>query len=232
MKNRLLLPIIAFLGLCGSAHAELIVHENRGELGPMMLYDPNFGDLINGQSLNITSDALSQPAIGETPEGSVFFMHILDRAGDFIWMGTGRLTNTVRSTQGTPIIDPDTQQDVDYYGPRDFEPGAVVDETANFVEGWRAIHGFNRFTGTPGVFTVSEQFTVGIEFQLADGTHYGFAEFARVFEVRNDFVNVEITPVRWGYESIAGVGAGVVPAPTTIGLLLFGGLAASTTRRR
>lgn len=233
MNTPLIASVIVVSGLCGAVSGELVVHENNGQIGPMRHFDPNFGQtMINGQSLNITRDAFSQPALGETPEGSVFFMHILDLSGHFIWMGTGRLTNTVRTLEGTPIIDPGTQQPVDYFGPRDFAAGAVVDENANFVDGWRTIHGFNRYTGTPGVFTVNEQFTVGIEFTIDDGTHYGFALFERAYEVRNGMVRVDITPVRWGYETVAGVGAGVVPSPATGALLLMGGVAGSLRRRR
>lgn len=232
MKSSLIVATIAVSGLCTLVQGELVVHENHGELGPLLLYDPNFGQVIDGQSLDITRDATAQPSIGETPGGSIFFMHILDRSGDFIWMGTGRLTNTVRSQQGTPIIDPDTQQPVDYFGPRDFQQGDVIDESANFVKGWRAIHGFNRYTGTPGVFTINESFTVGIEFDQDGATHYGFASFERAYEIRNGFVRVEITPTRWGYETIAGVGASVVPAPASCGVLMLGAFAGSIRRRR
>lgn len=232
MNHARLAQLAVAMMLLGVARAELVVYENQGQLGPMMQFDPNFGEVINGQSLNITRDAHSQPAIGETPGGSVFFMHILDRSGDFIWMGTGRLTNTVRSNEGTPIFDPDTQQPVDFFGPRDFGIGEIVDDSANFVDGWRTIHGLNRLTGIPGVFTVDAMFTVGIEFELYDGMHYGFARFERSYEVRDDSVQVRISPVRWGYETIAGVGARVVPTPSGLGLLMLGGFAGSFRRRR
>jgi hypothetical protein len=226
------LTLIALCGLAVSAHADMVVHENHGELGALMLYDPNFGHMINGQSLNITRAADDQPAVGQLPGGSVFFMHILDFAGDFIWMGTGTLTQTARSTVGTPIFDPWANQQVDYYGPQDFGAGDTVDGDANFVEGWRAIHGYNDLTGTPGEFTVDEMFTVGIQFEIENSVHFGFAQFEREYEVRNGVVRVDIIPVRWGYESVAGVGARVVPAPAGAGLLMLAGLAGLVRRRR
>ncbi len=232
LKRTLICTTIAVSGLCGEAMADMVVFENRGELGPLMLFDPNFGDVIYGQSLNITRGAMDQPAISETPEGSIFFMHILDRVGDFIWMGTGRLTDTARSLDPTAIFDPDVLQDVDYFGPESFGAGDIVNNDANFIEGWRPIHAINRFIDTPGIFTVDEVFTVGIRFDMQGQTHFGFAQLERTYEVRNDTVRVDITPVRWGYESIAGVGARVVPAPGAAGLLLIGGFASAIKRRR
>lgn len=80
------------------------------------------------------------------------------------------------------------------------------------------------------MFVVEKLFGVGIEFQLAGATHYGFAQFERRFEVRNGFVEVDIIPVRWGFNDTAGEAATVVPAPQ--GLLVLGGLAGVLTRRR
>lgn len=232
MLNPRSVCLIAVFGICSFSHADLVVYENDGSLGPLMQYDPNFGDLINGQSLDITRGASDQPAIGELPAASIFFMHISDFSGDFIWMGTGRLTLTARSTDGVSIIDTKTQQPVDYFGPQSFANGDVIDPSANFVEGWRTIHGFNQFTAEPGVFAVDETFTVGISFDIDNETRYGFAQFIRSFEVRSGQVLVDITPTVWGYETTPGVGANVVPAPAGVGVLAIGGMLGSFRRRR
>lgn len=214
------------------ARAELVAYENTNPaFGDIKFFDPNFGDAIYGQALDITHNAYEQPGVGEMPSGSVVFMHLIGYTGEFVWMGTGRTTNTVRSTKGTPIPDPWANQDVDYYGPQGFTDTDTVDQSANFVDGWRAIHAFNDLTGLPGIFTVGERFTVGIEFQLDDGTHYGYASFTRRFEIRNDRVEVYINATRWGYETVAGVGARVVPAPAVPAALALG-LAPLGLRRR
>lgn len=224
------MSLFALALLSTGLHADMVVYENDGSLGALKLFDPNFGHLIEGQSLDITRGVDAQPIIGETPRGSVFFMHILDLSGDFIWMGTGSLTNTARSIEGVPIDDPLMGGQVDYFGPQHFGVGDTVDASANFVEGWRTIHGVNDLTGTPGVFVVGELFGVGIEFQLDGGTHYGFAQFERRFEVRGGFVDVDIVPLRWGFNDTAGEAATVVPTPA--GLLVLGGMGAAINRRR
>ncbi len=232
MYYRRSLFLIAVCGVCSVVSADLIVHENDGSMGPLLQYDPNLGDLINGQSLDITRGVADQPDIGELPSASIFFMHINDFSGDFIWMGTGRLTLTARSTDGVSIIDSKTQQPVDYFGPQGFVDGDVIDPSANFVEGWRTIHGINQFTDAPGVFFVDETFTVGISFDIDNETRYGFAQFMRSFEVRNGEVRVDITPTVWGYETTPGVSAAVVPAPAGVGVLALGGMLGSLRRRR
>lgn len=231
--DSLLSAAVTLTMVAGMAGAELVVYENTNPgLGPLALYDPNNGSPIFGQSLDITRGAFAQPKAGETPRGSIFFMHTSGFAGEFIWMGTGMLTLTARSTQGTPILDPYANYPVDYFGPQAFAQGDTVDASANFIEGWRAIHGYNNLTGLPGVFTTADTFTVGVGFELSDGTHFGFAQFKRDYEIRNGRVSIQLTPQRWGYETVAGVGAGVVPAPGASSLLTLLGLGAAIRRRR
>lgn len=212
--------------------AELIVHQNTNpDFGVMKLFDPNGGNTIYGQSLDITRSAFDQPVIGQTPAASLFFMHTTGLIGDFTWMGMGNVTTTARSTIGTPIPDPWANHEVDYFGPQAFSNGDTVDAQSNFVDGWRTIHGFNHLTGPAGIFTVAETFTVGVRFDVDGQDHYGFATFARDYDVRNGELRVEITPLRWGYETVAGLGAGVVPAPGAP-VLLGIGLAGAALRRQ
>lgn len=230
MRLDRLLSVFLVTGLCTSGNADMVVFENEGVLGTLALYDPNFGSQITGQSLDITRGVNDQPEIGDRPSGSVYFMHILTPSGDFVWLGTGMVTNTARASEGMPILDPWAGFPVDYFGPQDFAFGDSVGAGANFVDGWRAIHGFNDLTGTPGVFLTEMFFSVGIEFQMNGETHFGFAQFDRGFQVHNGFVLVDLTPVRWGYNDIAGEAATVIPAPA--GVLAFGVLGGIVTRRR
>ena len=221
-----LLPLAA----ASLATGDMIVYQNTGELGALAYYDPNFGNVIYGQSLDITQGTNQQPKAGETPAGSIFFMHLIDLNGEFIWMGTGSVTNTAESTEFILIPTPLGPEGVEYYGPEVFGAGDSIGAGTNFVDGWRPIHGYNDLTGLPGTFTVEENFTIAIEFEQDDGLHYGFAEFNRSYSVLNGEVQVDLVPVRWGYNDIAGQAAIVVPAPA--GVMLLSGLGALATRRR
>jgi hypothetical protein len=230
MNTRTPLTALTLAASIGISHAGMVVFENTGSLGALDFYDPNFGNVIFGQSLDITRAAGVQPKIGETPAGSVFFMHIRDLNGDFIWIGTGSVTNTVESTDPTRIPIPLAPEGIDYFGPRSFGDGESIDRGANFVEGWRPVHGYNDLTGLPGVFTVEDTFTIGIEFEQDDGIHYGFATFDLSYSVLGGVVDVDIVPTFWGYNDVAGEAAVVIPAPA--GVLPLLGLSFGVTRRR
>lgn len=224
------LLISSFVGTAGLAHADMVVFENQGSMGALDFYDPNYGDLILGQALDITRSASDQPAIGEMPVGAVFFMDIGGLDGDFIWMGTGMVTMTAESTDGTNIPIPIAPEGIPYYGPQAFDTGDTVSAASNFVDGWRPIHGYNFITGVPGVFTVEDRFTVGINFEGNGGLHYGFAEFSLSYTTKLDSVDVDIVPVRWGYNDTVGEAAVVIPAPG--GILVFGVGVLGLRRRR
>ncbi|MAO20495.1 MAG: hypothetical protein CMJ35_11255 [Phycisphaerae bacterium] len=230
MQADRVLALIVVSGLCVSADADMIVFENYAAAKGLDFFDPNYGNEIYGQSLDITHAADQQPMIGEMPAGSIFFMHLQDLNGDFIWIGTGTVTNTAESTDPTRIPIPIAPEGIDYFGPQAFHDGDAIDSSANFVDGWRPVHGYNDLTGLPGVFTVDDAFTVGIEFEQDGGMHYGFAQFDLSYEVREGVVDIDIIPTRWGYNDIAGQAATVVPAPGGVMLVgVFGGL---LTRRR
>lgn len=221
---------LATMSVSSLSLADMIVYQNTGELGALVYYDPNFGNVIYGQSLDITLGTNQQPKAGDTPTGSIFFMHLIDLNGEFIWMGTGSVTNTAESTDFTLIPTPLGPEGVPYYGPQVFNTGDSIDESTNFVDGWRPIHGYNDLTGTPGIFTVDDTFTIAIEFEQNDGLHYGFAEFKRVFTVLDGVVDIDIIPQRWGYNDVAGEAAIVIPAPA--GVLVVSALGAGIIRRR
>jgi len=226
------IPVLCSLAAStGALHAELIVYENTNpDFGRMAMFDPNGGDTIFGQALDITRGAFNQPAIGQTPAGSLLFMHTRGYIGDFTWMGMGTLTTTARSSQGVPIPDPWADQPTNYFGPQDFSVGDSIDESANFVDGWRAIHGVNDLTGASGIFTVAEVFSVGVRFELQNETHYGFARFARDYEVRDGELRIDLVPLVWGYETTPGLAASVTPAPATAAIV--GAVFAGCLRRR
>lgn len=237
MRRRIPTALCLFSIITAHAQADMVTFENNGTLGPLSYYDPNFGSTILGQAMDITRDANAQPALGETPSGSIFFMRTKDFSGEFIWLGTGSVTRTARSTDPVLIYDPAVGQEVDFFGPQAFGTGDAVDSSSNFVDGWRAIHGFNDFTDKAGIFTVGASFTVGVEFQLDDQTHYGFVTFDRLYDFRSDEtpnntgVEVWLIPQFWGYNTTAGEAAYVVPAPAG-SALLTAGLGLGFTRRR
>lgn len=214
----------------GTANADMVYFENNGAIEYMGFFDPNLGNTIIGHSLDITAGVYEQPAFGATPVASIFFMNLSDFDGQFIWMGTGAVTRTVQSGSATLIPTTELPDGATYFGPEQFSEGSVVDSDANFVEGWRLIHGINNLTGAPGVFSVEELFTVGIEFERSGQLHYGFAEFEVSYEALGADVDVTILPVRWGYNDTAGESAFVVPAPASSLALI--GLGIGVTRRR
>lgn len=214
----------------GVAQADMVYYENNGAIEYMGFFDPNFGNTIIGHSLDITAGVYEQPTLGDTPVASIFFMDLRDFDGRFIWMGTGSVTRTAQSSNATLIPTQELPDGASYFGPEEYASGSQIDTGANFVDGWRLIHGINNFTGSPGVFTVEELFTVGIEFEQNGELHYGFAEFEISYEVLSFDVDVTILPVRWGYNDTAGEAAFVVPAPASSLALI--GLGFGLTRRK
>ncbi len=229
--------IIALAILSQLSQAEMVIFENTNpSLNMLSLYDPNQGTPIFGQSLDITQDAFSQPATGETPSGSIFMMQTRGFIGDFIWLGTGSLTQTARSQDSTLIPDPFGGFDVPYFGPEQFMESQQIGQSSNFVEGWRTLHGVNDLTDEYGLFVVEETFNVGIEFEINNQTHYGFAEFQRTIDLNDNQLKIEFIPTRWGYQDTPGASASIVPAPgtlLTLGLCGFGcGTLGGFNRRR
>jgi hypothetical protein len=220
------------LGVAGSVSGAGMVHfENTGTLGAMTYFDPNFGSTILGDALDITRSQFDQPALGDTPTGSVFFMNLIDFNGDFIWLGTGSTTRTSRSSDATVIRTPSGPEGLEFYGPQMYLPNGMIDTGANFVDGWRTIHGWNNLTGLPGVFTIDERFAVGVEFELDGQIHYGYAEFKTDFVVFAQQIELSIYPTRWGYNNVAGESARLIPSPAGIGIFAMGSLVLTRRRR-
>lgn len=212
---------------------EVVVFENTNPaLETLKMYDANSSNPTLGQSLDITRSAFDQPEIGDLPGGSVFFMETSGFGGDFIWLGMGRLTMTARSTKETLIPDPFVGQLVPYFGPTDFALGEQINESTNFVDGFRAMHGVNQLTGDLGIFTVGEQFTVALQFELADGMHFGYARFERSIEHHNQGLDIQWHPIDWGYETVANRGINVVPAPSMLPMGLLIGIGTIIRPRR
>lgn len=218
--------------LCPLALGEVIHFQNTNpDFDTLKLFDNNPNAPRLGQSLDVTRSAFDQPAIGDLPGGSIFFMQSSGPGGDFVWMGMGRLTMTARSTKETLIPDPFAGQLISYFGPQGFEGGDAISTQSNFVDGFRTMHGVNNLTDKLGIFTVEELFIVGIQFELDDGFHYGYAQLERTIELHDGELDIQWHPIQWGYETVAGVGINVVPAPGVLAVGLFGMLGCSIRRR-
>lgn len=213
--------------------ADLVVFENNNPaLDTLKMYNSNLNASVLGQAIDVHHDAFNQPEIGDLPGGSLFFLEVNGFFGDFIHMGMGRLTMTAKSTDETLIPDPFAGQLVPYFGPQDFSDGEQINSQSNFVDGFRTIHGLTELTDDTGIFTVDEIFTVGITFEEDDGTHFGFAQFERRIRFINDKLDVQLHPITWGYETTAGVGVSIIPAPAGLSLAMFSLLGFSTRRSR
>ena len=213
---------------------ELVLFENTNpELQSLKMYNATIDHSVLGQALDIRRSAFDQPELGDLPSSSVFFMEVNGFFGDFIFMGMGRLTMTAKSTQETLIPDTFAGQLVPYFGPENFADGEQINGSSNFTDGFRTMHGLNKLTGETGVFTVEELFTVGITFEQLDGTHYGFAQFERSVRLIDNKLDIQWRPITWGYETAAGIGVNVVPAPAGlgVGMLALLGIGAQRPRR-
>mgnify|MGYP003663365283 CR=1 FL=1 len=216
--------------LCSSAHADMVRYENTNEnLQTLKMYS-DLGRM--GQTLNITASPFDQPIPGDLPEGSILIMETHHSGGDFIWMGMGRVTTAAKSTNATLVPDPWAGEYISYYGPQGYANGDLVDESANFNDGWRMLHGANELTDDQGVFSVAEVFTVAMAFELSDGMHYGYAQIERTIEMHGGEREIEWHPLRWGYETQAGVAVSIVPAPGALACMLMGVSGFATRRRR
>jgi len=231
--NHLRCAAIVALSICPIASGELIVYQNTNPgLDTLKMFNTDPSSPSLGQALDLTHSAFDQPVLGDLPGGSVFFLETSGLGGDFIWMGMGRLTMTAQSTKETLIPDPFAGQLVPYYGPTQLEPGDQINDSTNFVDGFRAIHGVNKLTDEQGIFTVDESFTIGVRFELDDGDHFGFAQFKRTIGLTDDGLEIKWHPIEWGYESIAGVGINIVPTPGMVSMGLMIGLTLGPRARR
>tara|TARA_A100000171_G_C2138887_1_gene152861 strand:+ start:1165 stop:1860 length:696 start_codon:yes stop_codon:yes gene_type:complete len=230
MKTHAILAAGTISIIASGLYADMVVFQNNNTVGALRAFNPNFGDTILGQALDITNPADNQPGIGVTPGGSLFLMQINDFTGQYLWLGTGTVTRTAESSIATLIPTPELPFGEAYYGPALYNDFDSIGDEANFADGWRIIHGMNNLTGAPGVFSTDDIFTVGVEFEREGALHYGFAEFKRTIEVFGGQVDVSIAPVRWGYNDIAGEAAVVIPAPA--GSIALIGLGVGFSRRR
>jgi hypothetical protein len=233
MNHHAIIAALAILIHAPFALAEVVYFENTNPaLNSLKLFEAQGTNPTLGQSLDITRSSFDQPNIGDLPGGSIFFMQLNGPGGDFIWLGMGRLTLTARSTIETLIPDPFAGQLVPYFGPTNFAAGEQINDSTNFIDGFRAMHGVNHLTDEMGIFTVEEQFAVALQFELADGVHFGFARFERSIEVTLDGLDIQWHPIDWGYETTAGVGIKVVPAPGFISMGLLIGLGITKRPKR
>ncbi len=225
-----LLALSTIAVLCPIAHAEMVRYENTNEDFQTLKMYSDLGTI--GQSLDVTASPFEQPVPGLVPAGSILFMETHNSGGDFVWMGLGNITMAAKSTNATIVPDPWAGELVPYYGPQEFGYGDHVDESANFNDGWRMLHGANELTDEQGVFSVDEVFTIALTFELDDGTHYGYAQLERSLKLHNGEREIEWRPLRWGYETQAGVGITIVPAPGALACMLMGASCMTTRRRR
>jgi len=225
-----LLALSTIAVLSSSVHADMVHYENTNEdLQTLKMYS-DLGRM--GQTLNITSSPFDQPEPGQLPEGSILIMETHHSGGDFIWMGMGRVTMAAKSTNATIVPDPWAGALIPYYGPQDYANGDRIDGSANFNDGWRMLHGANELTDDRGVFSVEEIFTVAVAFELSDGMHYGYAQLERTLEMHGSQREIEWHPLRWGYETQAGVAVSIVPAPGALACMLLGVSGFATRRQR
>ncbi|MBO6512944.1 MAG: hypothetical protein JJ974_03120 [Phycisphaerales bacterium] len=207
-----------------NAAGELVVFENTNpDLETLTYYQGGNGLEVLGQSLDVTRSAHDQPALGELPVGSfmiAWFQGNDRRFGDWIWMGTGRSTLVAQADEFVDVIDPKTNFPVGYRAPGDFDDGSEIGEDSNWAFGWVAMHTSIPTAPTDeGVYFTDETFTIGLQFLMDDGFHYGFAELSRTAFDPNDPLSIEFRAVRWGYETTAGVG---VPSVGSAAALLMG----------
>lgn len=232
--SRLLSVLLLSAGMVSveSARGELITFENTNpDLDSLAYYQGGNGLEILGQSLNVTRSADDQPEFGELPVGSFLitsFEGTDRRFGNWIWMGTGRNTLVARADELIDVIDPITSDPVGYIGLGDFDDGREIGENTNWNFGWVAMHtSVSTAPTSEGVYFTDETFTIALQFMMDDGFHYGFAEMTRTAYVAGDALSIQYRPVRWGYETTAGV---AIPSVGT-GVVMLMGLGGIRRRR-
>lgn len=231
MKHLLHAAVVPLL-LSRIALGEVIRFQNTNPaLDALKLFDASPFEPLLGQSLDITRNAFDQPAVGDLPGGSFFLMQFNGPGGDFVWMGTGRLTMIAQAMVATLIPDPFAGELIPYFGPQNFQESDLISSQSNFTKGFRAMHGVNELTSETGIFTLQEEFTIGLQFELDDGFHYGYAQLERTVEFHNGDLDIQWHPTQWGYETAAGVGITVIPAPSVLAFGLFGMLGCLTRCR-
>ena len=218
--------------LASGAVGDLITFENTNpEIERLTYYQAGDGISVLGQSLNVTRGAFDQPAMGELPGGSFlisWFAGFDEVDGDWIYMAAGYNSHVARADDLVDVIDPYSNHPVGYIAPEDFEGGQSIGDDTNWADSWVAMHTSVSTAPSKGIHFTDESFTIGIRFLLNDGLHYGFAEMTRSEFVDGEPLSIGYRPVRWGYETTAGV---AVPGASTAGLLVLG-IGAGIRRRR
>lgn len=203
--------------------AELIRFVNTNpDLEALRYYEVGSAPTVFGQSLDVTRGAFDQPSFGEIPVGSlsiVWFEGINRVEGDWIHMGPGLNTHIARADDLTEVIDPETMHPVGHIGPGDFDDGKLIGEGSNWTHGWVAMHTSVSTAPPEGVYFTDQSFVIGLRFLMDDGLHYGYAQFERSTFIPGDRLSIQYRPVRWGYETTAGV---AVPSVGSTYVLLFG----------
>ena len=98
-----------------------------------------------------------------------------------------------------------------------FGAGELIDSLSGFGNN-TSYGGLDAFFDTRGF--------VGIEFDLAGSTHYGY------LDIGVDVATKKVTVYGGAYESQAGLGVSVVPEPTGLGLLALGAVGIAAWRKR
>ncbi len=223
---------LVFAGFAGGAAGDLVTFENTNpSFDRLEYFQIGEGISVMGQSLNVTRGAFDQPEIGDLPGGSVlisWFQGFDEVDGDWIFMGPGFNSHIARADELVDVIDPYTNHPVGFIAPADFDDGQTIGGDTNWADAWVAMHTSVSTAPSKGIHFTDESFTIGIQFLLNDGLHYGFAEMTRTAFVDGDPLSIGYRPVRWGYETTAGV---AVPGAGTALVLGFG-LGGMLRRRR
>ena len=219
--------------LTSGAGGELVVFENSNPtLTALEYYQIGDGISVVGQALDVTHDSFDQPAFGELPRGSFMIMWAAGQnavEGDWVFMGPGFNTHIGRADELVDVIDPYSNHPVGYIAPEDFDEGGEIGESTHWADAWVTMHTSVSTAPSKGIHFVDESFVLGIRFELDGGLHYGFAEMARTGFVDGEPLSIGYRPVRWGFETTAGV---AVPGSGTIGALAIGMCGMNRRRRK
>lgn len=197
------------LSLSGVAGGDLVTFENTNPSMETMTYflaGNGYSEL--GLALDVTQSAFEQPGLGELPVGSFMFTWFEasdDVGGDWIYIGQGRNTQVSQGAELIEVIDPYTFHPVGHPGPGDLDDGQEIGESTLWAPSWVVTHAVNSQTPSEGVFFTDESFTLGLRFVMDDGVHFGFAEMTRTGFTEGEPLSIGYRPVRWGYETTAGV---------------------------
>jgi hypothetical protein len=136
----------------------------------------------------------------------------------------GASTHVVKSTTSVRVQLFSNGTMVDLYPPQDFGSAGTVGPGLNWQPGATLGWFFFQFNGDHWI--AGSAFSMGLELNMADGTHFGYARF----QLTSGTYGLQYQPSDWGYETVPGAPI-MVPAPA--GVILFAvGLGRCRRRRR